>query len=166
MQPFARWLYCSIPKYDIAPSYTSSDIILLFNSCGYVHTLTDTMFSASFDSHTANTFTSHQMEDDPTIISVYTTPSSFSLPTSSSTVSTLCPACRTGGSTTLNTRWRGARSMPRSATDFFAIGFFFAFCEKQGNENIKKLHRLQDCHQIIIKTLFDTLSMLRQSNLT
>ena len=134
-------LLCILSCCSVAAAmYTPSRKQRFHPSCGYVHTLTETTLPPQLllGISTAITFTNHQMEDHPTIVvSVYTTPASFSFPTSSSTVSTLWPACLTGGSSTLNTRWRGARSMPRSATAFLAIGFFLAFCVRQGNKTLK-----------------------------
>lgn len=58
-------------------------------------------------------------------------PISFNLATRSSTVSTLTPALRWGGSSTLRVFTRGVRSTPRSDGFIISIFFFLAFWERR-----------------------------------
>ena len=56
-----------------------------------------------------------------------TNPDSFSLPTNSSTDSTVWPASLTGGSSTLTTCWEDLISTPKSEGFLAVRGFFLAF---------------------------------------
>ena len=58
-------------------------------------------------------------------------PISFSLATRSSVVSTLTPAVRWGGSSTLITESLEVRSTPRSPALITSIFFFLAFCARE-----------------------------------
>ncbi len=63
-----------------------------------------------------------------TRLAIQSTPASLrSLSTSSSTLPTLMPASRFGGSVTLSLVRRGVRSTPNSDAAFLSSGFFFAF---------------------------------------